>query len=119
MKYYKELINRIKKMVVCSWQKVSVALFAVVMNFYMALPVLAAEEAPDPSAQGLVDYVLSKWVAPIFTLFVVVYAIKEGVNQKFVKAVGLIALGAVGYFFIKDPASFLNSLSNIPKKMGF
>jgi hypothetical protein len=115
--YYKKLINRIKKMVVCSWQKVSVALFAVVMNFYVALPVLAADG--DPSAQGLVDYVLSKWVAPIFTFAVVVYAIKEGINQKFVKAVGLIALGAVGYFFIKDPASFLDSLSNIPKKMGF
>ena len=104
-------------MVVCSWQKVSVALFAVVMNFYVALPVLAADG--DPSAKGLVDYVLSNWVAPFFTLAVVVYAIKEGINQKFVKAVGLIALGAVGYFFIKDPASFLDSLSNIPKKMGF
>ncbi|MGC3749247.1 TcpD family membrane protein [Enterococcus faecalis] len=87
------------------------------MNFYWALPVLAAEK--EPSAQGLVDYVLSKWVAPIFTFAVVVYALKEGLAQKITKAILLIALGAVGYFFIKDPGSFLDSLVAIPTKLGF
>ncbi|EOH8750799.1 TcpD family membrane protein [Enterococcus faecalis] len=117
MKQVKKLNTVVKKEAMGIWQKVSIAFFALVMNFCWALPVLAAEK--EPSAQGLVDYVLSKWVAPIFTGAVVIYALKEGIAQKFVKCIGLIALGAVGYFFIKDPSSFLDSLVSIPTKMGF
>lgn len=117
MKQVEKLNKVVKKKAMRTWQKVSIAFFAFVMNFCWALPVLAAEK--DPSAQGLVDYVLSKWVAPIFTAAVVIFAIKEGIGQKFVKAIGLIVLGAVGYFFIKNPSGFLDSLSNIPAKMGF
>ena len=118
MKQVKKLNTVVKKKAMRIWQKVSIAFFALVMNFYWAFPVFA-EEAKDPSAQGLVDYVLSKWVAPIFTGAVVIYALKEGIAQKFVKCIGLIALGAVGYFFIRDPSSFLDSLVSIPTKMGF
>ncbi|MGM0288754.1 TcpD family membrane protein [Enterococcus sp. AZ029] len=117
MKKVEKLNTGVTKKAMYVWQKVSIAFFVLVMNFYLAFPVFAEEK--EPSAQGLVDYVLSKWVAPIFTTAVVIYALKEGLAQKISKAIVMIVLGAVGYFFIKDPSSFLESLAGIPTKLGF
>lgn len=75
--------------------------------------------AKDPSAKSFSKYILSDWVSPIFGLVIVVFVIKYAFAQDFVKAVMLLVFGGLIYIFIKDPDSFLSTVSALTKRFGF
>lgn len=75
--------------------------------------------AADPSAKGFVSSVLSDWVAPIFGLIVVGAIIKLFMNQDWMKAAITFAAGGLVFLFIRNPDSFLTSVSTLAKKFGF
>jgi zinc transporter ZupT len=75
--------------------------------------------AADPSAKGFVSSVLSDWIAPIFGLIVVAAIIKLFMNQDWMKAAITFIAGGLVFLFIKDPDSFLNTVSALAKKFGF
>lgn len=95
-----------------------------ILSGVMASPLLTsmsvfAEEQGDPSAKSFTDYVLSDWVSPFFALVVAFLVIKLFIDQNWVKGALLLVGGAIVYFLIKDPQSFLDTLSTIPEKFGF
>ncbi|EPI2200814.1 TcpD family membrane protein [Enterococcus hirae] len=95
--------------------KAKVCIGTLAVNGLFSMPVLAA----DPSAKSFTEYVLSDWVSPIFALGVVFLVVKLFMSQDWVKGALLLVGGAVVYFLIKDPQSFLDTLSTIPEKFGF
>ncbi len=107
-----QFMNNLKNV---KFLKAKVCIGTLVANDLFSMPVLAA----DPSAKNFTNYVLGDWISPIFALVVAFLVVKLFMNQDWVKGALLLVGGAIVYFLIKDPQSFLDTLSTIPQKFGF
>ena len=87
--------------------------------FVTFVPSLSVFAADDPSAKSFSTYVLGDWVSPIFGVMIAFSVVKHFIDQDWIKGALLLVAGAVVYFFIKDPQTFLDTLNTIPKKFGF
>ncbi|EGO6739649.1 hypothetical protein NFW93_002504 [Enterococcus faecalis] len=72
----------------------------------------------DASAKEASNYILNDWIAPIFGVVVVYLVIKEFMNSKWIQGFAILFFGGIIYAVIKDPASVLNSLSNLKSYFG-
>lgn len=72
----------------------------------------------DANAKEASNYILNDWIAPIFGVVVVYLVIKEFMNSKWIQGFAILFFGGIIYAVIKDPASILNSLSNLKSYFG-
>lgn len=72
----------------------------------------------DANAKEASNYILNDWIAPIFGVVVVYLVIKEFMNSKWIQGFAILFFGGIIYAVIKDPASVLNSLSNLKSYFG-
>ena len=72
----------------------------------------------DANAREASNYILNDWIAPIFGVVVVYLVIKEFMNSKWIQGFAILFFGGIIYAVIKDPASVLNSLSNLKSYFG-
>lgn len=73
----------------------------------------ASSAYADANAKEASNYILNDWIAPIFGVVVVYLVIKEFMNSKWIQGFAILFFGGIIYAVIKDPASILNSLSNL------
>lgn len=76
----------------------------------------ASSAYADANAKEASNYILNDWIAPIFG--VVYLVIKEFMNSKWIQGFAILFFGGIIYAVIKDPASILNSLSNLKSYFG-
>ncbi|CAK20195.1 TcpD family membrane protein [Listeria welshimeri] len=72
----------------------------------------------DANAKEASNYILNDWIAPIFGVVVVYLVIKEFMNSKWIQGFAILFFGGIIYAVIKDPASILNSLTNLKSYFG-
>lgn len=78
----------------------------------------ASSAYADANAKEASNYILNDWIAPIFGVVVVCLVIKEFMNSKWIQGFAILFFGGIIYAVIKDPASILNSLSNLKSYFG-
>ncbi|EJF1941204.1 hypothetical protein LRJ80_002561 [Enterococcus faecalis] len=78
----------------------------------------ASSAYADANAKEASNYILNDWIAPIFGVVVVYLVIKEFMNSKWIQGFAILFFGGIIYAVIKDPASILNSLSNLKSYFG-
>ncbi|EKK5271599.1 hypothetical protein PN660_000638 [Enterococcus faecalis] len=78
----------------------------------------ASSAYADANAKEASNYILNDWIAPIFGVVVVYLVIKEFMNSKWIQGFTILFFGGIIYAVIKDPASILNSLSNLKSYFG-
>lgn len=92
---------------------------AIVLGITSSIFLPAVVHADEPSAKPFVNSLLSDWVAPFFALIVVFLVIKAFQKQEWIQGGITLIVGGLIFLFIRDPESFLDTVSSIPKKFGF